>query len=106
MTSITKNLYIDKLDNIVNKYNNTYHTTIKMKPVDIKHSTYIKLTAENFAARLARANLPRKNYIAILVKKTDFDNKLKNLNKKELQFLTGLLCSTERDFKDRLDSPK
>ena len=33
-------MYIDKLDDIVNKYNNTYHSTIKMKTVDIKSSTY------------------------------------------------------------------
>ena len=36
LISISKNIYIDKLDDIVNKYNNTYHSTIKMKPVDIK----------------------------------------------------------------------
>ena len=41
MTSISKNVYIDKLDDIVNKYNNTYHSTIKMKPVDVKSTTYI-----------------------------------------------------------------
>ena len=41
MTSISKNVYIDKLDDIVNEYNNTYHRTIKMKPVDVKDSTYI-----------------------------------------------------------------
>ena len=40
MTSTSKNRYIDKLDNIVNKYNNKY-STIKMKPVDVKSSTYI-----------------------------------------------------------------
>ena len=40
MTSIIKNIYIDKLDDIVNKYNNTYHSTIKMKPADVKSSTY------------------------------------------------------------------
>ena len=34
-------MYIDKLDDIVNKYRNTYHSTIKMKPVDVKSSTYI-----------------------------------------------------------------
>ena len=34
-------MYIDKLDDIVNKYNNTYHSTTKMKPVDVKSSTYI-----------------------------------------------------------------
>ena len=35
MTSISQNVYIDKLDDIVNKCNNTYHSTIKMNP--IKH---------------------------------------------------------------------
>ena len=41
MTSISKHVYIDKLDDIVNEYNNTYHRTIKMKPVDVKDNTYI-----------------------------------------------------------------
>ena len=41
MTSIPKNVYIDKLDDIVNEYNNTYHRTIKMKPIDVKDNTYI-----------------------------------------------------------------
>ena len=41
MTSISKNVCINKLDDIVNQYNNTYHATIKMKPVDIKDNTYI-----------------------------------------------------------------
>ena len=41
MTSISKNVYIDKLDDIVNEYNNTYHRTIKIKPVDVKDNTYI-----------------------------------------------------------------
>ena len=36
MTSISKNVYINKLDNIVNKYNNTSHRTIKIKRVDVK----------------------------------------------------------------------
>ena len=40
MTSISKNVYIDKLYDIVNEYNNTCHTTIKMKPIDIKDNTY------------------------------------------------------------------
>ena len=40
MTSISKNLYIDKLDDIVRKYNNTYHRSIKMKAVDVKDNTY------------------------------------------------------------------
>ena len=41
VTSITKNVYINKLDDIVNEYSNTYHTTIKMKPIDVKDNTYI-----------------------------------------------------------------
>ena len=41
MTSISKNVYINKLDDIVNEYNNKYHTTIKMKPIDVKDNTYI-----------------------------------------------------------------
>ena len=46
MTSISKNVYIDKLDDIVNKYDNTYHRTIKMKPVDIKPNTYLESSKE------------------------------------------------------------
>ena len=41
MTPVSKNVYIDKLDDIVDDYNNTYHRTIKMKPVDVKDNTYI-----------------------------------------------------------------
>ena len=40
ISSISKNVYIGKLDDLVNKYN-TYRSTIKMKPVDVKSSTYI-----------------------------------------------------------------
>ena len=46
MTSISKIVYIDKLDEIVNKYNNAYHSTIKMKPVDIKPSACIESTKD------------------------------------------------------------
>ena len=41
MTSLSKNVYIDKLFDIVNKYSNTYHSKIKMKLVDVKLNTYI-----------------------------------------------------------------
>ena len=47
INSISKNVYIDKLDDIVNKYNNICHSTIKMKPVDVKSSTYIDSSKEN-----------------------------------------------------------
>ena len=46
MTAISKNVYIDKLDDIVDEYNNTYHTTIKMKPIDVKDNTYINADKE------------------------------------------------------------
>ena len=46
MTSISKNVYIDKLDDTVNQYNNTCYSTIKMKPVDVKLSTYIGSSKE------------------------------------------------------------
>ena len=46
MTSISKNLYFDKLDDIVNQYNNTYHRTIRMKLVYIKDNTYIDSNKE------------------------------------------------------------
>ena len=47
MTAISKNVYIDKIDDIVNKYNNTYHRTTKMKPVDANPSMYIDFNKEN-----------------------------------------------------------
>ena len=46
MTSISKNVHIDKLDEIVDEYNNTYHRRIKMKPVDTKDNTYIDFEKE------------------------------------------------------------
>ena len=46
MTSISKNVYIDKLDDIVDECNNTYHTTIKMKPTDVKDNKYINADKE------------------------------------------------------------
>ena len=41
MILVSKNVYISKLDDIVDEYNTTYHRTIKMKPVDVKDNTYI-----------------------------------------------------------------
>ena len=46
MTSVSKNVYIDKLDHIANKYNNIYHRTIKIKPVDVKDNAYIDFNKE------------------------------------------------------------
>ena len=47
MISLSKSVYIDKSDDIVNKYNNTYHSTIKIKAVGVKSSTYIDFVKEN-----------------------------------------------------------
>ena len=40
MIAISKNVYFDVLDDIVNKYNNTVHKTIKMKPIDVTDNSY------------------------------------------------------------------
>ena len=47
MTAISKNLYFDVLDNIFDKYNNTYHRTIKMKPIDIKSVSFAEYNEES-----------------------------------------------------------
>ena len=46
MTSISKNVYIDKLDNIVYKHNSKKHRTFKMKPIYVKDNTYIDFAKE------------------------------------------------------------
>ena len=46
ITSISKNVCTDKLANIVNKYNNRYHNTIKMKPFGLKSNSYIDSSEE------------------------------------------------------------
>ena len=46
ITAVSKNVYIDKLSDIVNEYNYTYHRKIKMKPADVKDNTYIDFRKE------------------------------------------------------------
>ena len=46
MTSVSKNVDVDKLDDIIHKYNNIYHTASKMKPVDVKTNTCIDSSKE------------------------------------------------------------
>ena len=41
MTSLSENVYIDKLDDTANEYNNTNHRTIKMKAIDVKDNAHI-----------------------------------------------------------------
>ena len=42
MTSVSKNVSLDSLDDFVNKYNNTFHRTIKMKPIDVKSDSFVE----------------------------------------------------------------
>ena len=82
----------NKMPNVNNLVKRTDYKTnvseIEKKITDHDHDNYIttpefnKLTAENFAARLAQANVATKSDIVNFVDKTDFDDKLKNLNKK------------------------
>ena len=46
MSFVSQNVYIDKLDDVVNEYNNTYRRTNKMKPVDVEDNTYIDFEKE------------------------------------------------------------
>ena len=47
MTAISKNVYFDVLDDIVDKYNNAYHRTIKMKPMDVKRDSFAEYNEES-----------------------------------------------------------
>ena len=47
MTTISKNVYFDVLDDIVNKYDNTYHKTIKMKPADVGDNSFAEYNEES-----------------------------------------------------------
>ena len=47
MTTISKNVYIDVLNDIVNKYNNTIHRTIKMKPINVTGDFYVEYNEDS-----------------------------------------------------------
>ena len=47
MTTISKNVYIDVLNDIVNKYNNTVHRTIKIKSIDVTNDSYVEYNEES-----------------------------------------------------------
>ena len=89
MTSISNNVYIDKLDDIVDEYNNTYHTTIKMKPTDVKDNTYInadkkvnnkdpKFNVGDHVRMSKYKNIFAKRYIPNWNKEVFFIKKVKN----------------------------
>ena len=72
MTLILKNAYIDRLDETINKYRNTYHRVIKMKPVYVNPSMYIDFNKEN---NMEGPKFEVGNYIRIL-KQIHFCKKL------------------------------
>ena len=47
MTAVSKNVYFDVLDDIVDKYNNIYHRTIKMKPIDVQSDSYAEYNVDS-----------------------------------------------------------
>ena len=47
MTAVSKNLYFDVLDNIVNEYNNTVHRSIKMKSIDVRSDSYAEYNEDS-----------------------------------------------------------
>ena len=57
MTSISKNMHIDKLDDIVNEYNNAYHRKIKMKPIDVKDNIYILILVKKLMIKILNLKL-------------------------------------------------
>ena len=49
MTTVSKNVYFDILNDLVEKYNNTYHRTIKIKPIDVKSDSYVEYNVDSNA---------------------------------------------------------
>ena len=94
MTAVSKNVYIDKLDDIVNGYNNTYHRTIKMKPADVNNNTHIdfkkKVNDKDPKFKVGDHVRISKQSIFIRHDKYKVGNKnkkqLKNKNKKQVCF--------------------
>ena len=89
MTTISKNVYIDKLDDIVKEYNNKYHTSIKMKPVDVKKNTYIdfkkeinnkyqKFKVDDYVRISKYKNIFAKGYVPNWSEKVFISSKIKN----------------------------
>ena len=49
MTTVSKKVYFDILNDLVEKYNNTYHRTIKIKPIDVKSDSYVEYNVDSNA---------------------------------------------------------
>ena len=57
MTAISKNIYFDALDDIVNKYNNTVHRTIKMKPIDVTSDSFAEYNEDSNKKKILNLKL-------------------------------------------------
>ena len=96
MISISKNVYIDKLDEIVNKYNNTYHTITKIKPVDVCILTLIRKIIRKIL-HLKLAIVEEYQNIRTFLQKTMFQiglRKFLRLKKLKILFLGHMLLVT------------
>ena len=89
MSSVSENVRINQLDDIVNNYNNRYHSTLKTKPVDVKSSTYIDSSQEInnkdpkfnivYIVRISKhKNISAKDYVANLSEDVSVVKKVKN----------------------------
>ena len=90
MTSISYHVYIDKLDDIVDRYNNRYHRKIKMKPIDAKPSIYIDLNKEEvFVITKVENNVPWTYIISDLrgegIVARFYEKEMKKSNQKEFR---------------------
>ena len=92
MTSVPKNVYLDKLDNIVNKYNNMYHSTIKMKPVDV----------EFFVIKKVKNTVPSKYIIRDSkgeeIVGTFYEKELKKTNQKEFRVENVIKRKSDKSY--------
>ena len=99
MTSVSKNVYIDKLDDIVGEYDNTYHGKIKMKLADVKNNTYIDFEKEindKYSKFKVGDNVRISKYKNILLKDTHQPSlkKFSLLVKLKIQFHRHMLLMT------------
>ena len=113
MTAISKNVYFDVLDDIVNKYNNTVHRTIKMKPIDVENNTYVdsdkevndkdpKFKAENHVRISKYKNIFAKGYTPNWSEEVFISSKIKNtvkwtyvINDLNVEEITGTFYEKE-----------
>ena len=87
MTTISKNVYIDVLNDIVNKYNNTVHITIKIKPIDVTGDSYVEYNEDfNKKGPTFKVN----DHVRISKYKNIFAKDLFQIGQKEFLLLMGL----------------